>query len=203
MYSPDGMNCYAAANHVRLLDFKTHAKEVTRQVVASSLVESAKSAGRYRYLASGQTSKDAAAKAILERCPTREGLAAVLQCVEPCWTFDAKSIDGRLTIRGAPGKCSSLYHYYLHPLFGWMYIRLQTWFPFEVQIGLNGREWLGHRMDREGMKYPRSDNKFLWVEDWAQAQRWADEQQQTNWVKERDALLAAVHPLHPGHLGRR
>ena len=79
---------------------------------------------------------------------------------------------------------------------------MQTWFPFEVQIGLNGREWLAHRMDREGMKYRRSDNKFLWVEDWSAAQRWLAEQQRTNWVTEFDALLAQVHPLHPGHLGR-
>ena len=53
---------------------------------------------------------------------------------------------------GEPGKCSALYHYYQHPRFGWMYIRLQTWFPFEVQIGLNGREWLAQRMDQEGMR---------------------------------------------------
>ena len=202
LYSPEGMNCYAAANHVRLLDFKKHAKEVTRQVLAASLVESAKAAGRYRYLASSQISKEDAAREILARCPTREGLAAVLQCVEPCWTFDTKSVEKRLTIRGESGKCSSLYHYFLHPLFGWMYVRLQTWFPFEVQIGLNGREWLAHRMDREGMKYQRSDNKFLWVEDWKQAQTWLDEQQRTNWVKEFDGLLSQVHPLHPGHLGR-
>jgi len=38
LYSPDGMNCYASANHVRYLDFKAHAKEVTRQVLAASLV---------------------------------------------------------------------------------------------------------------------------------------------------------------------
>ena len=119
LYSPDGMNCYAAANHVRRLDFKAHAKEVTRQVLASSLVESAKAAGRFQ--------------------------------------------------------------------------------PIEVQIGLNGREWLAHRMDREGLKYRRSDNKFLWVEDWQQAQRWLAEQQRTNWVQEFDALWK---PLHPGHLGR-
>jgi hypothetical protein len=83
-----------------------------------------------------------------------------------------------------------------------MYIRLQTWFPFEVQIGLNGREWLARRMKQEGMKYRQSDNKFLWVEDWPQAQRWLDEQQQTNWVQEFEALLRQIHPLHPGHLGR-
>ena len=202
LYSPDGMNCYAAANHVRYLDFKAHAKQVTRQVMAASHIEWAKAVGRFQYLNSGQASRDEAARAILKRCPTSEGLVAVLQCVEPCWTFDVKSMGGRLTIVGEMGKCSSLYHYFLHPLFGWMYIRLQTWFPFEVQIGLNGREWLAQRMNREKMHYRRSDNKFLWVEDWPQAQKWLDEQQQTNWVREFDALLKEVHPLHPGHLGR-
>ena len=111
-------------------------------------------------------------------------------------------MNRRLTIRGEFGKCSALYHYFMHPLFGWVYIRLQTWFPFEVQIGLNGREWLAQRLDREGMKYRRSDNKFLWVEDWEQAQRWLDEQQRTDWVGEFNALVRQVHPLHPGHLGQ-
>ena len=202
LYSPDGMNCYASANHVRKLDFKSHAKEVTRQVLAASLVERAKAEGRFRYLAGSRESKDAVAKEILRQHPIDAGVAAVLQCVEPCWTFGTKSIDQRLTIRGEPGKCSALYHYYRHPVFGWMYVRLQTWFPFEVQIGINGREWLAHRMDQEGMKYRRSDNKFLWVEDWTQAQRWLDEQQRTNWGTAFDALVSEVHPLHPHHLGR-
>jgi hypothetical protein len=202
LYSPQGMNCYASANHVRRLDFKAHAKEVTRQVLAASLVQSAKAADRFQYLGSSRASKDEVARAILQRHPVAEGLAAVLQCVEPCWTFDTHSVDGRLTIRGEPGKCSALYHYFQHPRFGWMYLRLQTWFPFEVQIGLNGREWLARRMDQEGMKYQRSDNKFLWVEDWGQAQRWLQEQQRTDWIQEFDALLRQVHPLHPGHLGR-
>lgn len=200
LYSPEGMNCYAAANHVRFLDFKKHAKEVTGQVMAASRVEWAKEAGRFAYLSGGTASKDEAAREILRRQPITTGLAAVLQCVEPCWTFDVKSIGKRLTIVGEQGKCSSLYHYFVHPTFGWMYVRLQTWFPFEVQIGLNGREWLTQRMDREGMHYRRSDNKILWAEDWGQAQRWLDEQQRTNWVGEFEALLRQVHPLHPGHL---
>jgi hypothetical protein len=152
LYSAEGMNCYASANHVLYKDYKAHAKEVTRQVLAASLVESAKAAGRFQYLGSGQVSKEEAARAILQRCPTAEGLVAVLQAVEPCWTFDTKSVAGRLRIVGEMGKCSALYHYYRHPRFGWMYIRLQTWFPFEVQIGLNGREWLAHRLDQEGMR---------------------------------------------------
>lgn len=202
LYSPEGMNCYASANHVRLLDFKKHAKQITQQVLGASLLEQAKAAGRYLYLNSGKGSKDEAARAIRARHPSDTGLVAVLQCVEPCWTFDTKSINGRLTIAGEMGKCSSLYHYYQHPRFGWMYIRLQTWFPFEVQIGLNGREWLARQMDAEGLKYRRSDNKFVWVDDWQRAQKLLDTQLQTNWVQEFDALLRQVHPLHPHHLGR-
>jgi hypothetical protein len=202
LYSPHGMNCYASANHVRLLDFKKHAKEVTQRLLGASLVESAKQAGRFAYLTSGKGDKERTARGIGERHPTEQGLVALLQCVEPCWTFDTKSVNGRLTIRGERGKCSSLYHYLVHPRFGWMYIRLQTWFPFEVQIGLNGREWLAAQMDRAGLKYQRSANKFLWVEDWEEAQRLLDAQLRTNWVKEFDELVRQVHPLHPRHLGR-
>jgi hypothetical protein len=215
LYSPEGMNCYASANGVLFKNFKSHAKEVTRQVLASSLVDAAKVAGRFQYLSNGRTSKEEAARQIDQRhSPSDrslsdrslsdrfEGWSALLQCVEPCWTFDTKSFEGRLRIVGEMGKCSSLYHYGRHPRFGWMYVRLQTWFPFEIQIGINGREWLAQRMDQEGMRYRRSDNKFLWVEDWAKAQQWLDEQQQTNWIEEFDALVKQIHPLHPTHLGR-
>jgi hypothetical protein len=61
---------------------------------------------------------------------------------------------------------------------------------------------LARQMDREGLKYRRSDNKFLWVEDWQRAQQLLDEQLQTNWPSVLNAIQAQVHPLHPGHLGR-
>lgn len=76
LYSPEGMNCYASANHVRLLDFKQHAKGVTAQVMASSLVEQAKADGWFEYLNSSAVSKDKAARAILKRCPTNKGVGS-------------------------------------------------------------------------------------------------------------------------------
>jgi hypothetical protein len=202
LYSKEGMHCYLSANHVLRKDFKEHAKEVTAEVLQASLIAQAKQEDRYQYLGSSKTSKDEVAHAIADKHPIQEGLVCVLQCVEPCWTFDLKKKDGLLTIRGERGKCSNLYHYFIHPQFGWMYARLQTWFPFEMQIYLNGREWLARQMDREGLKYRRSDNKFLWVEDWQRAQQLLDEQLQTNWPSVLDAIQGQVHPLHPGHLGR-
>src|SRR5260370_19361322 len=76
LYSPEGMNCYAAANHVRLLDFKKHAKEVTRQVLAASLIEEAKKAGRFQYLNSGQACKEEVARAIGKQHPIDEWLVS-------------------------------------------------------------------------------------------------------------------------------
>ena len=202
LYSPEGMNCYCAANGVLRKQYKEHAQDITQHVLQASLIEQAKQQERFRYLQSSKTDKEQVARAIADQQGIQEGLVAVLQCVEPCWTFDVKSVNGRLTVQGEPGKCSFLYHYYLHPQFGWMHVRLQTWFPFEIQVYVNGREWLARHLDREGLKYRRSDNKFLWMEDWARAQALFDQQLQTSWPTVLDELQRQVHPLHPGHLGR-
>jgi len=164
-------------------------------------VAKAKSLGRFRYLNSSQLSKEEVAREIAAEHQVKEGLVCVLQCVEPFWTFDLKSKERWLTVEGQMGKCSQLYHYYLHPQLGWMHVRLQTWFPFEMQVYINGREWLSRQMDAAGLSYQRSDNKFLWVSDCKRAQELLDQQLQTNWPALLDGLQQQVHPLHPGHLG--
>jgi hypothetical protein len=203
LYWPEGMNCLLSANHVSHKEFKQYAKEVTARVVETAGVPQAKARGRYRYLNSSKIDKEQAARAFAPKRGRKTGLVCVLGCVEPCWTFDwATDGNGGSTIRGEPGKCLHLYHYYQHPTFGWLYVRLQTWFPFEIQVGLNGREWLARQMDRDQLRYARHDNKFLWVRDWQRAQQLLDEQLQTDWQRELDALQQQVHPLHPEHLGR-
>ena len=202
LYGPEGMHCLLGVNHVSRVQYKSYAANVTKQVLEASCVEQAKQLDRFRYLNSSKTDKEEVAREIAVEQGVHEGLVCVLQCVEPCWTFDsARKPNGDAIIRGEPGKCSHLYHYFIHPQFGWMYLRLQTWFPFEIQIGINGREWLARQMDRTHLKYERSLNKFRWVADWQRAQQLLDEQLQTDWVRELDALQQRFHPLHPGHLG--
>jgi hypothetical protein len=203
LYAPDGMNHLLSANHVLIKHFKDYAYEVTEQVFQASLMARAQELGRYRYLKSCKTDKEAVAREIAREHHVQRGLVCVLSCVEPCWTFDKAFLpDGRLTVRGEPGRCRHLYHYFLHPTFGWMYVRLQTWFPFEIQVGINGREWLARQLTQAHIRHVRSDNKFVSVQDWTRAQQLLDQQLATDWVRELDALQQEVHPLHPGHLGR-
>jgi hypothetical protein len=203
LYAPEGMNIYLAANKVLRRDFDGHVGQVTQQVLQASLIARAKELNRFRYLNSTNIDKDGVARAMADKMSvSAEGLVCVLQCVEPCWSYTLDSVDGLLTVRGKQRKCSSLYHYFIHPQWGWMYARLQTWFPFEMQVYLNGREWLCRQMDQEGLKYRRGDNKILWVEDWQRAQQLLDQQLRTNWPTALDAIQRRVHPLHPGHLGK-
>ena len=167
-----GMECYLSANRVLLKDFTAHAQERTALLLEASLAEATRLKRPIVYLNSSQTSKENLAREIAERDRVRDGLICVFKCVEPCWTFEVHRNRARrmLELHGKQGKCAFLYHYYFHPVFGFMHARLQTWFPFAVQVGLNGREWLARQLDQVGLSYQRRDNKFLNVADFAQAQ---------------------------------
>jgi len=81
---------------------------------------------------------------------------------------------------------------------GWMYARIQTWFPFNIQIGLNGREWLARHMDKEGLQYRQQGNCFVWMEDWERAQRLLEQQLETNWAALLNGFASQLHPAHEG-----
>jgi hypothetical protein len=61
---------------------------------------------------------------------------------------------------------------------------------------MNGREWLGRQMDREGIKYAASGNCFPWIEDWAKGQRLMDQQLRTKWPKELEPIARQLNPVH-------
>jgi hypothetical protein len=73
---------------------------------------------------------------------------------------------------------------------------VQTWFPFSIDICLNGRQWLARQMDQAGIAYQQRDNCFVWIEDCSKAQALLDQQLRTNWASLLDKLLELAHPLH-------
>ena len=125
------------------------------------------------YLSSSQVRKEQVARNIAQKDKITSGLIAILSCVEPCRTYTVggnratKMLEAQLGL----GKCLHYYFYHFHPVFGFMHLRLQTWFPFLMHICLNGRNWLAHQMTRLGMRYQQQDNCFTWMEDVARAQR--------------------------------
>lgn len=201
---PHGMDCYLSANRVLLKDFDDHAREQTKTLISASLAEASRLNRPTPYLNSSKISKEQEARRIATRDQISSGLICVFKSVEPCWTFEVHRNRERkmLELQGKQGKCAFLYHYYLHPEFGFMHARIQTWFPYAMQVCLNGREWLARQLDQAGLNYERRDNKFMHVEDFAKAQALLDQQVRTAWPKCLDEIARTIHPAHPQLLGR-
>jgi hypothetical protein len=194
----DGLRHYLHANDVLLKDFGAHVAGVSQQLKSASTREAQELGRPVTYLQSSRVSKETIAREIVAKDGIGEGLICVLTCVEPCWSFEIyrNRETRKLELKMRQRKCEFIYQYRMHPKFGFMSARIQTWFPFPVQICLNGREWLGRQMDRKGIKYAASGNCFPWIEDWAKAQRLMDQQLRTEWPKELEPIARQLNPVH-------
>jgi hypothetical protein len=192
------MEAYLNACRVLIKDFGRFANGLTERVKAAAYKLAAQKGRPVQYLPSSQISKEEIARNIASKDGVSEGLIAVLSCVEPCLSYTvrgdrpSKQIHLQLEHR----KCTHLYYYYLHRNMGFMHVRVQTWFPFTINICFNGREWLARQMDKAGVAYRKKDNCFVWIQDFAKAQQLLDAQLKTDWPKLLKGILKQCHPLH-------
>jgi hypothetical protein len=147
---PGGMFCFLQRAHVGLLDFKDYVRATSERLTAVVLREAIEHDRPVRYLDSSRTDKETLARQLLAEHALDEGLICAFTTVEPCMSFEYhRSADPHERgLRLRPRKCLHVYKYYRHRVFGFLGTRLQTWFPFNVQLWLNGREWLAHQLER-------------------------------------------------------
>ena len=199
----EGLRGYLSARKVLLKDFGAHAQAVTERVKQTCLAAAKALDLPVAYLASAATSKEEMARKIAQERGVTAGPVCLLTCVEPFVGFDIyrNAEKKRLELVSRYRKCLHCYWYELHPECGFLNIRLRTWFPFDVHICLNGREWLARQLDQVGLSYERQDNCFTHVADYAQAQALLDAQLRTDWPALLDGLANTVNPLREALFG--
>lgn len=193
-----GMMRFLWAVQVRLKDFKMYVCQLTNDIRRTA-VQWAQNLGRpQQYLNSTALSKEEIARQIAERDGVREGLIAVLSCVEPCWSYEVgpNAQTKQLELRGGRRRCLHLYFYFLHRQWGFLHLRLQTWFPFTIHVCVNGRERLARQLDAAGIPYVRRDNCLLQVANSAAAQRLLAAQVRSDWSGFLDGLTRQCFPAH-------
>ena len=196
LYHPTVVEKYLQETGFLLKDFKQLMLQITGQIKTATQ-QIAERAGRpLTSLSSSQVRQEQVARPIAQKDGVSSGLIGILSGVEPCRTYpvggnpQTKMLEAQLGL----GKCLHYYFYHFHPVFGFMQVRLQSWFPFLVHICLNGRNWLAQQMTRLGMRYEQRDNCFAWIEDVARAQRLLDEQLNIRWAVELEKLVLENHP---------
>ena len=197
-----GMLSYLWNVGVRLKDFGNLVMNKSDQLKEASC-QRAKRLGRpIVYLASAKRSKEDIAKDIARRDGIDKGLVCVLTSVEPCQSYEIvrNREEKRLELQPRIRKCLFLYHYWIDSCFGFMNARIQSWFPFTIQVCINGREWLARQMDRCALSYRRVENSFPRIEDVDKAQALMDKQLSTDWPKALHKVARRLNPVHKSML---
>jgi hypothetical protein len=198
-----GMYQYLRSSKVLLKDFAEHVQQVSQKLKQASLA-AALELGRVVQYVAPSVDKNAVARHLAEEQKVQQGLVCVLTSVEPCQSFRVvpNRASKHLELKLERRQCLHLYHYWMDPVFGWMNARIQTWFPFRIQVCLNGREWLAQQMQKAGIRYVRQGNCFPWIEDFSRAQKLMQEQVQQDWPKALQAIAGRLNPVH-GDIFRR
>jgi len=193
-----GMMNYLYAVQVLLKDFASHAEVLTRRLRDASEALARQTDRPIRYLTSSATNKEQVARDIARADGIERGLICILTAVEPCLSYEiVRDRESKhLDLQPRHRKCLHLYHYQMHPTFGFMHARIQTWYPFAVQICLNGREWLARSMDAAGIGYVQRDNCFARLEDPKRAQRLMDRQVRAAWPELLNDIARSLNPQH-------
>ena len=167
---------YLIQNNVKLKDFDKFASEQTEELckhidsyIKENNVENI-------YLNSGKTDKNEIVMNILKNNPNKKGLITVLSSVELCNTMTVKPNHEtkKLEVTSRSTKCKHYYFYFNDEEFGLMFLKIQTWFPYNVQVYINGREYLSKLLDKNNIKYEMYNNSFSYIEDFEKAQKLAD-----------------------------
>ncbi len=195
-----GMSTLMAYLGVRMKEFKAFVSDVSANVRAH-IEQVATAADRpLLYLTSWKMSKEEQARQIAARDGVQTGLICILSCVEQCQTFDLRSdkAKGRLVLEPALRRCQHYYVYELHERFGFLHTRVQSWFPLNQWVCLNGREFLARQLDAAGIGDTRAANCFPAVDDVVAAQAFLRQQVDLDWRAELNALVMSTLPRAVG-----
>ena len=182
------------SRNIRFRKLKTFLVEQAQRVKQHG-IDLAKKEGRPFQYVQEKTRKDDVAKEIAARDKIEEGLIVVFSVLEPCRTFSFRFEKGKPFVQSARRKCLFLYFYFMDRDFGLIHVRLQTWFPLQVQVYVNGHEWLARKLDKKGIRYRKLENAFVWIEDLAKAQKLSDRFASLNWPRLLARYAKKINPL--------
>lgn len=196
---PEKFLFYLIQNNIKLKEFDKFAETQTNSL-SNNIDEYIKNNNvELQYLNSGKENKDELARINLEINPTKTGLISAFSVVELCKTMTVKPnhTTQKLEIVPRNTKCKHYYLYYNDEEFGWMFLKIQTWFPYNVQIYFNGREYLSKILDKNNIKYEMYNNSFSYIEDFDNAQKLADSILNKKISDSFDGLIEQVNNLLP------
>jgi hypothetical protein len=191
---PQALRRFLATRNVPIQEFGRFVEQQSNRLRLAA-EELAARVGRPCVYSNKPGRKEEWAHRLAEKDGIREGLVGILRTTEGCQSFKVRQMPDGPKIISAPRRGLHLYFYFIDPQLGWMHVRLQTWFPFLIQIAVNGHDILARQMDHAGIAYQRYENGFTWIGDMPRAQRFAERHPGWAWTTHLDRIAERVNPL--------
>lgn len=203
-YSRQLNNCrqflyYMIQNNCKLVDFNNFAEEHT-QSLCHHIDNIVKNENRSsQFVMSSKISKDELARHLYNESPVDSGPICSISAMEVCDTMTVKGNKKteKLEVSRHSTKCKYYYLYMIDDDFGWMYLKIQTWFPFNVQIYFNVREYICKQLDKENIHYQRYNNSLTHIYNIERVQEISDHLQNINLHRKFDGIVSKYNNLLP------
>ena len=116
----EGMLVYLSVSKVLLKDFKNHVLKMSQLLKQASLAVVLAAGRPVEFLSSSKGVKEDLAKEIMQRDHITQGPICAFTCVEPCYSYIVvgNRAQQKLELKPNVRKCLFLYHYFIHPEFG-------------------------------------------------------------------------------------
>lgn len=151
------------------------------------------------YVNKSKQSKDEIAKRDFQKMPNKKGLISIISCMETSPSFSLRGNKALKELEVIKENRQHL-HYYLFfndAEFGWMHFKIQSWYPFTIQIYVNGKEHLKRCLEKQNIAFRTYENSISWVEDIEKAQQLADNLVNKKWDRFFNVLANKINPILP------
>jgi hypothetical protein len=180
---------------MRRSDFmKKKAPACSEELVEYAKRLAKKSARTFLYR-TGDFRKEEWARGLLREQRIIDGLVGILCTQETCPSFCLVPGEGRPQFKAKRRQQRVLYYYFLDAQLGFMHVRMETWFPFAVQVYVNGHDWLAQQMTPKKIGFVQRENAFVQLDDVAKAQKLANRFAHLNWPRILNRFARLVNPL--------
>lgn len=173
----NGLQSFLSTNNILLKNFIPYAEKLQLLLKESAKSIAEAENAHYQYLNSPSISKEKLVKKVIKKRGNHPGLVAVLTTLEVdnSYSIHKNRIKKKLELIHHLRKCLHIYYYFIDEHLGLCHFRLQTFFPFKIQIYFNGREQLVQKLDQCQILYEKDDNCFTYFSDISKAQQLADD----------------------------
>jgi hypothetical protein len=179
--------------NIRRKDFVPLVERMSQELVEHAQRLAAQADAPYEYR-QGKFRKDKWGANIARERRDPQGLLGVLCCQECCRTIRLRYSRQQPLLEFDYRPQRVLYYYFLDPEFGLMHVRIQTWFPFTIQVYVNGHEWLARQMTKHKLGFVQQDNAFTELDDPERAQQLANRFVHLRWRTQLNHWAQLVNP---------